>query len=464
MSRAEAVTIGSSNRKSGARPMLAQAAALALTAALAAGCAAPEPGVVGAGPYEPDSGTLAVKCGRLIDGVSDEPLTGATILIDKGRIVEVGKEVRIPTGTPVLDLSAHTVLPGLIDMHTHLIGEVEDSSITDEMIRRPVEKEVEIGRKNALATLNAGFTTVRDVGVYRAWTDRALRDQINRGEAVGPRMQVAGFYLTIPGGGGDVLRPGLKESDIPAELRLGVGRGAEHFRRKTQEAIDGGADVIKLIASGAILAYGGVPGAPEMTPEEIGAAVEVAHAAGKKVAAHAHGAQSIREAILAGADSIEHASLIDAEGLRLARERGVALALDIEPDEYVERFAIPAGWPQEFIDKMRDVLPKQRASLVAAYREGAPVVFATDSGTYPHGLNATKLVYRVNEGMRPMEVIKSATSVAARAMGWEDRVGALAPGHFGDLIAVEGDPLADIRALEDVKVVVKGGLLFKSPS
>jgi imidazolonepropionase-like amidohydrolase len=276
-------------------------------------------------------------------------------------------------------------------------------------------------------------------------------------------MQVAGYYLTIPGGGGDLVIPGHAESEIPDDIRRGVARGADDFRRKAQAAVEGRADVLKVIASGAVLAYGGVPGEPEMTPEEIKAVVEVAHANGLKVAAHAHGARSIKEAILAGVDTIEHASLIDDEGIRLAREHDVALSMDIYNGSYIDTEGRRQGWPEEFLRKNLETTEAQRQGFTKAHAAGVPIVFGTDAAVYPHGLNARQFAVMVQRGMTPMEAIQSATSVAARYMGWSDRVGSLAPGRFGDLIAVEGDPLANVRVLENVAVVVKGGLVFKSP-
>jgi imidazolonepropionase-like amidohydrolase len=242
-----------------------------------------------------------------------------------------------------------------------------------------------------------------------------------------------------------------------------VARGPEEFRRKALEAVEGGADLLKVIASGAVLAYGGVPGEPEMTPEEIRAVVEVAHAAGKKVAAHAHGARSIQEAILAGADTIEHASLIDDEAIALAREKQVALSMDVYNGDYIKTVGKEEGWPEEFLRKNDETTEAQRRGFTKAYEAGVPIIYGTDSAVYPHGDNAKQFRIMVERGMKPMDAIRAATSVPARYMGWDDRVGALVPGRFGDLIAVEGDPLADITVLEKVVVVVKGGLVFRAP-
>jgi imidazolonepropionase-like amidohydrolase len=414
-------------------------------------------------PLKPDSGTVALRCGSLIDGSSSDAARDVTVVIVDGRITRVAAGVSAPRDVPVIDLKDYTCLPGLIDMHTHLVdhhGETADLSI---YYRRTLEDQVAFGRMNARATLLAGFTSVRDVGTYIAWADRALRDEINAGKTVGPRIQAAGYYLTVPGGGGDLVIPGHPESEIPAQVRMGVARGPEEFRRKAEQAIAGGADVLKVIASGAVLAYGGVPGEPEMSPEEIRAVVEVAHAAGRKVAAHAHGARSIREAIEAGADTIEHASLIDDAGIALARERGVALSMDVYNGDYIDTEGRAQGWPEEFLRKNIETTEAQRQSFTRAHRAGVDIVFGTDAVVYPHGLNARQFPIMVERGMTPMEAIQSATSVAARYMSREREVGRIAPGCYGDVIAVRGNPLADIRALGDVAVVIKGGLAFKLP-
>jgi imidazolonepropionase-like amidohydrolase len=437
---------------------------LLLLATLATACAAepPRPALV-SGEHEPDSGTLVVRCGRLIDGVSGEARTGVEIHILNGRIAAVGESLEVPEGTPLLDLSRFTVLPGLIDMHTHLAdrpGSTADLSVYFRITR---EGQLAQARENARATLDAGFTSVRDVGTYVAFTDKALRDEIESGRAIGPRMQVAGFYLTIPGGGGDLLIPGFEEKDIPDRVRRGIARGPEEFRRKAQAAIEGGADVLKAIASGAVLAYGGIPGEPEMTEAEIRAVAEVAHASGIKLAAHAHGARSIKEAIRAGADTIEHASLLDDEAIALAAERNVALSMDVYNGDYIATEGRRQGWPEEFLRKNEETTEAQRRGFSKAHSAGVPIVFGTDSAVYPHGDNAKQFRIMVERGMEPMDAIRAATSIAARYMGWEDRVGALEAGRFGDLIAVEGDPLEDVTVLEKVQVVVKGGLVFRAP-
>ena len=372
--------------------------------------------------------SLTVRCGTLIDGVANEPRKDVTVRIVEGRIVSVEQGAAKSTGpAPTLDLASYTCLPGLIDMHTHITDRPTDTADLSIYYRRTPEEAATIASAHARETLLAGFTTIRNVGTYIAWTDKALRDAIDSGRTLGPRMQVCGYYLTIPGGGGDLVIPGHPESTIPVRVRMGVARGPEEFRRKAEAAIAGGADFLKVIASGAVLAFGGVPGAPEMTPDEIAAVAEVAQRHGVKLAAHAHGAQSIKESIVAGADTIEHASLIDADAIALARERGVALSMDVYNGTYIDTEGRKQGWPEEFLRKNLETTEAQRQGFTAAHAAGVPIVYGTDAAVYPHGLNARQFPIMVQRGMTPMEAIMSATSVAAHYMGWDDRVGSLLP-------------------------------------
>ena len=402
------------------------------------------------------NGTI-LQCGMLIDGISGKPKFDQTIKIVKGRIDTLTNE---QTFISDIDLSDYTCLPGLIDTHAHMV-EGTDTADLSVYLTRTSEEQQSIAAELAWKTLEAGFTTVRNLAAYDGFADVILRDRINSGEIQGPRMQVSGFYLTIPGGGGDLLIPGYAEDEIPARLRMGVSRGPKEFRRNALKAISGGASVLKVIASGAVLAYGGVPGSPEMTPEEIAAVVEVGHAAGIKVTAHAHGAESIKNAILAGADSIEHASLADDEAIALALEHDVAFSMDIYNGTYIASVGREEGWPREFLRKNDETTEAQRQVFSKAVAAGVPIIYGTDSGVYPHGDNGKMFAIQVRRGMTPMQSIQSATSVAAKYMGWERDVGAIVPGRYGDIIAVRGNPLEDISRLENVEVVIKGGVRYK---
>ena len=403
-----------------------------------------------------------VLCGKMLDVenglVRNNAMIGIVQNSGKIRSVEFNYLKTDYDETVTLDLSDYFCLPGLIDMHTHISEDHYRQLV--EYLTMTQQQQIAIGRENVEKTLLSGFTSVRDLGVYIAWTDKLLRDEINAGLTNGPRMQISGFYLTIPGGGGDIDIPGYS-GDVPVHLRQGVTQGAANFRLRAEAAVAGGADVLKMIASGAVLAFGSIPGSPEMTPDEIAQVVAVGNKAGIKVTAHAHGAQSIKDAILGGVDSIEHASLIDDEGIRLAREYGVALSMDIYNGDYINKAGKEENWPEEFLRKNRETTEEQRSGFAKAHKAGVRIVYGTDAGVYPHGDNAKQFSYMVKNGMTPTESIQAATVHAADVMGWGDQVGQINSGFFADIVALRDNPIDDIKALEDIDVVIKGGQLFK---
>jgi imidazolonepropionase-like amidohydrolase len=313
---------------------------------------------------------------------------------------------------------------------------------------------------NARDTLLAGFTTVRDVGTFHAFVDVALREAIDEGRITGPRMMCAGAYVTCPGGGGDITGLPL-EVQVPSELRMGVSSGPDEVRANVRRIFEAGADFIKVIATGAVLTSGTDPGEPELTEEEIRAAVEEAEARGSHVAAHAHGAEGAKRALRAGARSIEHGSLIDDETIALMVERGAYLVADMFDGDWMLQEGPRLGYSDETLRKTEMTNDSQRENFGKAVRAGVKIAFGTDSGIYPHGMNAKNLAFHVRFGQTPMEAIRSATVVSAALMGWDDRVGSLRPGRFADLIAVNGDPLEDVTVLEDIPFVMKGGEVVK---
>jgi imidazolonepropionase-like amidohydrolase len=404
-------------------------------------------------------GLVAVRGARLVDVEAGRVVEGQGLLVSGERIealLDPGQPP--PEGAGVVDLPGHTLLPGLIDCHTHLVGELQGSGIP--AIDRSAAQEALSGVKNAKATVLAGFTTVRDVGTFRAFVDVALRDAIRDGTVTGPRMAVAGAYVTVPGGGGSVT--GLAHDiELPLDLRFGEAAGPEEVRRRVRAILYGGADFIKVIATGAVLAPGTRPGAPELSEAELAAAVEEAAAHGTHVAAHAHGTQGILNAARAGARSIEHGSLLDDEAAGLLAEHGTYLVADIYNGDYIATEGAAQGWPAETLAKNEATTQAQRDGFARAVKAGVRIAYGTDSGVYPHGWNARQLPYMVRHGMTPMAAVRSATVVAAELLGWQDRVGALAPGRLADVIAVPGDPLHDLELLTDVPFVMQGGLVLK---
>lgn len=412
-------------------------------------------GAAGLFAAEPRPVRVAVKAARLIDGVSDRALSPAVVLIENGRIVAVGPALSVPADARLIDLGGATLLPGLIDVHEHLTSIPENSGYNALAVSIP--REALHGAASARKTLDAGFTSVRNVHAS-GYADVALRDAIQAGEIPGPRLLVSGPALGITGGHCDT-------NLLPAEYRfkeVGVADGPWEARAKVREVVKYGADLIKLCASGGVLSKGDQPGTPQYTPEEMKAIADEAHRLGRKVAAHAHGTQSIHEAILAGADSIEHASLIDDEGVRLAKEHGVFLVMDIYNDDFILQQGLKVGMLPESIEKEKQIGRLQRENFQRAVQGGARMAFGTDGGVYPHGDNAKQFAYMVQYGMTPMQAIQAATANAAELMGWRDRVGSIEPGKYADLVAVAGDPLADIRALEKVGFVMKGGEVVKN--
>jgi imidazolonepropionase-like amidohydrolase len=411
--------------------------------------AAPKPPVI-----------IAVKAARLIDPASGQVRTNQLIVIEDDKIKSVGGAAdltsSLPAGTKVIDLGPATVLPGLIDCHTHITSQPEDY-YADIFRKSPIDYAV-LAHVYARRTLEAGFTTVRDVGAGE-FIDIALRNAINAGKIPGPRMLCVGVSLGSTGGHADLtgFSPYLRFQEIAP----GVVDGPDAIRKAVRNNIKYGADWIKIHASAGVLSEEESVGAPQYSLEEMKAAVDEAAMWGRKVAAHAHGTEAIKIALRAGVASIEHASLIDDEGIQLAKEKGAWLVPDIYNDDYILAEFSRMGYPDKIIEKERKVGRVQRENFQKAFRAGAKVAFGSDAGVYPHGWNGKQFRHMVQWGMTPMQAIQAATTSAADLIGWKDKVGQIAPGYFADLIAVNADPLADVTVLENIGFVMKGGAVVK---
>jgi imidazolonepropionase-like amidohydrolase len=404
---------------------------------------------------------IAIKAGHLVDVDSGTVLSDQVILVRDNRVIAVGKALAIPTSATVIDLSNMTVLPGLIDCHTHLADGARDPSGDPLSYLKRTAAEVALESvPNAKDTLDSGFTTVRDVGVYRALTDVALRDAIARGNISGPRMYVAGAYVTITDGAG-ALTGAAPDIQLPWDLRYGQADGPWQVRAVIRKLANDGVDHIKILSSGAVLEHGSNPNSQEFTMEELQAAVEEAHAFGLRVEAHAHSAQGIKNAIRAGVASVEHASMIDDEGIALAKERGTYLDMDIYDEECIEADARSGAIPPDFVQHDAALGQIQRDNFRKAVRAGVKLSFGTDAGVCPYGVAARQLAFMVKYGMTPMQAIQAATTSAADLLGHGDVLGSIKPGKYADIIAVASDPIQDVRALETVSFVMKDGKVYK---
>jgi len=399
---------------------------------------------------------IAIKAGRLIDTKTGAVTNNAFILIEGDKITAVGPDVKVPAEVEVIDLKDKTVAPGLIDCHTHMT--FQPGNYYEDIFRKsPIDVAV-ITHVYARRTLEAGFTTVRDVGAGE-FIDVALRNAINRGDVVGPRMQVATLTVGATGGHGDTngFSPYLKFGGFS-----GLADGVDEIRKLIRFEVKYGADLIKMLATAGVLSEEESVGAPQFSQEEMNVIVEEAKMWGKRVAAHAHGAEGIKRAVRAGVTSIEHGSLIDDEGVKMMKECGTYLVADIYNDDYILAEFAKLGYPDKIIEKERMVGRTQRENFQKAAKAGVKLAFGTDAGVYPHGWNAKQFAHMVKWGLTPMQAIQTATVNAADLLGWNDKVGVIAPGAFADIIAVDGDPLKDVTEFERVKFVMKGGIVYKA--
>jgi imidazolonepropionase-like amidohydrolase len=397
-----------------------------------------------------------IKAGHLVDVVAGEVLDNQMILIEGEMIKEIGTEIKTPADARVIDLRNAWVLPGLIDCHTHITGQSENY-YDDTFRKSPIDLAV-VAHVYARRALEAGFTACRDVGSGE-FVDAALKRVIDAGKIPGPRLFVAGHALSATGGHGDIsgFSPYLRFDNLN-----GVADGVDEIRKKIRWNIKYGADVIKFTATAGVLSEEESVGAPQFSAEEMKAIVEEAAMWGRKVAAHAHGAEGIKRAVQAGVASIEHGSLIDDEGIALMKQRGTYLVPKVYVGYAVEEHGKEWSLPEKLIQKARTLNARKMERLRKAIQAGVKVAYGTDAGVFPHGENAKDFHYLVELGMAPMRAIQTATVSAADLLGHSEKLGSLAPGKFADLIVVTADPIKDVTVLEKVTFVMKGGVVYKN--
>ena len=405
---------------------------------------------------QPAPASVVIKAGHLIDVVQGKVLDNVIILVQGERFTQVGSEVSAPPGSTVIDLRDAWVLPGLIDCHTHITSQI--GNYYEDILRKSPIDEAVYAHVYARRTLEAGFTTCRNVGANE-FIDVALKKAIDAGKIPGPHLFVSGLLLSATGGHGDYngFSPYLYFSNPN-----GIVDGVDEIRKKIRWNIKYGADLIKFTATAGVLSEEEAVGAPQFSAEEMKAMDEEAAMWGRKVAAHAHGAEGIKRAVRAGVASIEHGSILDDEAIQLMKEHQTYLVPTVYVGYSVEEHAAEWKLPEKLVSKAKTINAEKLQWLRKAVAAGVKIAYGTDAGVFPHGENGKDFKYLVEVGMSPMQAIQAATTQAAILIGHPEMVGSISPGHFADLIAVTHDPLQNVSALEKVSFVMKSGVVYRN--